>query len=274
MTRIEHASKPPRQQITHAAALVITLLTLACGGHSTSTTAPTPNPAPASTPRPTPTPGPAVPFSLSGVVVDVYTGRPIPGVSLNVYATGFNAAGRFGAEWRAASLTADASGHYELSTIPDSDPIAGAGGGNPLAADAIWVYGVQNGYAQPCAATTAVVPNGGAVLNVQMAPAGGLAEVVRVALMSPPGTRTISGSVFQTTAAGKQPVQGAWVGWEPLFDTVVAEVRSDITGRYTLCGLPMNRFELFAVRSDPTPSNSPISVPVEAGVVTVDIEIP
>src|SRR5207302_318273 len=103
---------------------------VSCGARST--VAPTPV---APTPTPTPTSRPTVPFSLSGTVVDVYSGRPIPGASINVYTSGFNPAGRFGVEGRVASLTSDASGHYELSTIPDLDAFPGGEGPIPLAAD-------------------------------------------------------------------------------------------------------------------------------------------
>ena len=59
--------------------------------------------------------------------------------------------------------------------------------------------------------------------------------------LSAPGSRTVSGVVFEATPAGRQPVEGASVGWEALLDTVVSETRSDAAGRYLLCGLPLGR---------------------------------
>ena len=66
---------------------------------------------------------------------------------------------------------------------------------------------------------------------------------------SDPGSRTVSGLVFEATPTGRQPVEGASVGWEGLSDTVLAETRSDGVGRYLLCSLPLGRTSgLFAVK--------------------------
>ena len=89
---------------------------------------------------------------------------------------------------------------------------------------------------------------------------------------SGPGSRTVSGVVFEDTPTGRQPVEGAWVGWETLLDTVVAETRSDAAGRYFLCGLPLGRITgLFALKQG---YSSVSYASAEAGTdAVVDIEI-
>jgi hypothetical protein len=62
------------------------------------------------------------------------------------------------------------------------------------------------------------------------------------------------------------------VGWEGLFEIVVAETRSDAAGRYLLCGLPLGRIHgLFALKQG---YGLVSSAPVEPGSdANVDIEI-
>ena len=65
-----------------------------------------------------------------------------------------------------------------------------------------------------------------------------------------PGTRTVSGVVFEVTETGRQPVAGASVGWEGDMDLVVAHTLTDTSGRYLLCGLPETRLDsLFALKT-------------------------
>lgn len=64
-------------------------------------------------------------------------------------------------------------------------------------------------------------------------------EVVTTGLPVAPNLRHVSGVVFETTEAGRRPVQGAAVGWEPIYlGSVAAHTRTDEEGRYRLCGLP------------------------------------
>ncbi len=52
------------------------------------------------------------------------------------------------------------------------------------------------------------------------------------------GFRTVSGTIVEITSAGKQPVAGAVVDFEPLEDFPAAVTYSDGAGRFALCGLP------------------------------------
>jgi hypothetical protein len=90
-----------------------------------------------------------------------------------------------------------------------------------------------------------------------------------------PRTRTISGIVFEITEAGRQPIEGAWVGFtvDLAGDVAGAETFSDATGRYLLCGLPETRLtSLFAVKNGYSRDN--LWKSVEAGSdTTLDIEL-
>jgi hypothetical protein len=57
---------------------------------------------------------------------------------------------------------------------------------------------------------------------------------------SAPGFRSVSGTIVEMTAAGKQPVAGAFVDWEPLEDFPAVVTYSDGAGRFALCGLPQD----------------------------------
>jgi hypothetical protein len=51
----------------------------------------------------------------------------------------------------------------------------------------------------------------------------------------------VSGVIFEITGAGKQPVAGAFVDFEPIGDFPAAITFSDAAGRYLLCGVPQER---------------------------------
>jgi len=92
--------------------------------------------------------------------------------------------------------------------------------------------------------------------------------------LSGAGYRTVSGMVFESTAAGRRPVAGAAVSAysEALYYAdAVAFTRSDAAGRYWLCGLSQDRIPyLVAERQGFTFSN----VTVESGTDTIlDIQI-
>jgi len=90
--------------------------------------------------------------------------------------------------------------------------------------------------------------------------------------LSSPGSRTVSGVVFEVTPTGRQPIEDASVGWEGLLDAVFAETRSDAAGRYSLCGLSLGRIDgLFALKQG---YSNVTYASVDAGTdAVVDIEI-
>ena len=94
----------------------------------------------------------------------------------------------------------------------------------------------KDGYVQQCAA---------APVTVQADMATDLALVLKANLtvsttQSAPGFRSVSGTIVEMTSAGKQPVAGAFVDWEPLEDFPAAATYSDGAGRFALCGLPQD----------------------------------
>jgi hypothetical protein len=98
-------------------------------------------------------------------------------------------------------------------------------------------------------------------------------DVVITALPMSAATRQISGTVYTLRNNVRAPVAGAWVGWEPVLDTVIADTITDSQGRYRLCGLPIDRVDsLFAERMG---NYSPVYGETAAGGdATVDFELP
>jgi hypothetical protein len=98
-------------------------------------------------------------------------------------------------------------------------------------------------------------------------------DVVIAALPMSAATRQISGTVYTLRDNVRIPVAGAWVGWEPVLDTVIADTITDSQGRYRLCGLPLDRVDsLFAERMG---NYSPVYGEIAAGGdATVDFELP
>jgi hypothetical protein len=91
-------------------------------------------------------------------------------------------------------------------------------------------------YVQQCATT--VTLNADANQDVTLTSLQNLASGNSLRPPPVPGTRTISGVVFEVTAAGRQPIEGATVGFEGNNDITSAWTFTDASGRYLLCGLP------------------------------------
>jgi hypothetical protein len=107
------------------------------------------------------------------------------------------------------------------------------------------VRAYKEGYVQQCAA--AVTLQHDSSINLTLTT---FANARITNLPVSPQLRQISGVVYEGTGPGRRPLASAWVGWEPIFDTVVADTRTDAQGRYRLCGLPRSRIDgLFAVRA-------------------------
>ena len=91
-----------------------------------------------------------------------------------------------------------------------------------------------------------------------------------------PGTRTISGEVFQMLETGRHPLEGAWIGWDTgqrVNDQAVfaAFTFTDERGHYLLCGLPQTQLSLDV---DDRNLRRHLRKDVGAGVDTViDIEL-
>jgi hypothetical protein len=205
------------------------LLWLVAGCNNSGNPAPT---APSVPSHSTPAPGspsggfPSAtgPYTLSGVVAD--NGHPIANASVNAWVESGGAGYSY---WYAhGPLQTDASGGYRLTSLP-----AGA---------QVWVQLSAGGYVQPCPASAII--SGDLTLDIALV---SRANVTASPMPSPPGFRSVSGTVVEMTALGSQPVAGAFVtaeaGVNPSFapsELPAAYTYSDAAGRFALCGLPAN----------------------------------
>lgn len=208
-------------------ALVLIFGLMAAGCHDpTNPVAPSPPAAPMAAATPdVPT------LILSGLVSE--DGQPIENAHVQVHATQPCSGGCSFRQFNAGYGMTDASGRYRILVMRPEETTA-----------TVWVLARKDGYAQQCVATTTMQTD--ATLDVRVTSIGNL-HTTRP--LSSPGTRTISGSVFEVTSAGKHPVEGARVGWDAFMDSIVVETMSDAAGRYLLCGLPMERIDgLFAIK--------------------------
>lgn len=188
----------------------LTLLAINCGDDGPRVTAPTPVMTVPSHP---------VGFTLSGVVTERFSGRPVEGATVMVHP----GQGHQG-NWYSQSGVSNAAGRYTINWV--FPPMAGR------------VIALRSGYVQQCVAT--VTLQGDATVDVTVSSVADLAALNVPSAATPPDSRTVSGTVFEVTATGRRPVENAWVGlddgsWNGFF---VAETRSDAAGRYLLCGMP------------------------------------
>jgi len=97
---------------------------------------------------------------------------------------------------------------------------------------------------------TTVMVEGDATLDVTVSSTADLVALNASTGPTPPNSRIVSGTVFEITANGRQPVRNVWVGWAALgsvgLDDLMAETRTDATGHYRLCGLSRERITLSA----------------------------
>jgi len=97
----------------------------------------------------------------------------------------------------------------------------------------LWFRAHKDGYAQQCAAAPVTV-QGDVAIDLALVSKANLTATAP----SAPGFRSVSGTVVETTATGKQPVAGAIVGFSKYEDFEPATTYSDQAGRFALCGLP------------------------------------
>ena len=181
---------------------------------------------------PTAPAAPTVPtLILSGSVSE--DGHPIENVGVDVSGSQSCSSGCSSRQFNAGSGMTDAAGRYRIVIRRPEEATA-----------TVFAVARKNGYVQQCVATATMQAD--ASLDVRLT---SIANLSAARPQSGPGSRTVSGAVFEATPTGRSPVEGASVGWEGLFDTVVAETRSDAAGRYVLCGLPLGRIPgLFALK--------------------------
>jgi hypothetical protein len=125
---------------------------------------------------------------------------------------------------------------------------------------------------------TTVTVEGDATLDVTVSSTTDLVALNASTGPTSPDSRIVSGTVFEITSNGRQPVRNVLVGWTApaaagFDDFYMAETRTDATGHYRLCGLPRERITLLAVAA-PAYGNVFKASSVDPGSdAIVDIEI-
>ncbi len=132
-----------------------------------------------------------------------------------------------------------------------------------------WGDAFRAPYVHQC--VTSVTIEGDATLDMTISSTADLVALNASTGPTSPDSRVVSGTVFEITSNGRQPVGNAWVGWEAsVMDGTVAETITDPAGHYRVCGLPRERITLFAAPA----SGNVVSASVDAGSdAIVDIEI-
>lgn len=214
-----------------AAGLCLLLVMWACGEERRSPpTAPT-VPVPSTPVTPT--------FTLSGVITERFSGRPVQGVGVSVWP--FQAL-----QWPPSGpplqmAPSDGAGRYTISGLPSVGPVwvVASPGGDAFSAP----------YVHQCVMMVTV--EGNATLDVTVSSTTDLVALNAASRPTSPDSRIVSGTVFEITSNGRQPVRNVLVGWTApaaagLDDFFMAETRTDAAGHYRLCGLPRERITLLA----------------------------
>jgi hypothetical protein len=175
-------------------------------------------------------------FTLSGVITERFSGRPVQGAT--VWVEPFSLTPQVG-RWPPAGMRttpSDAAGRYFISGLPSLGPIW-------VSTAQTWGNAFIAPYVHQC--TTTVTVEDDATLNVTVSSTTDLVALNASTAPTPPNSRIVSGTVF--AANSRQPVSNVWVGWEATGSgDLMAETRTDAAGQYRLCGLPRERITLSA----------------------------
>ena len=175
------------------------------------------------------------PFTMSGLVFEAESDgkRPLPGLEIGVAVETSPGPGIF-FYYQHGKVSTNEHGQYHIAGLPPGR-IWIFGGLNPAARG-----GDANAHVQPCAAAVQVETN--TTFDLEL-----------VSPTNPPPRHviqplTISGTVFELTPGGRVALSGARVFAEKLVDVVATGSVSDALGRYALCGLPQDTWQVFAVK--------------------------
>jgi hypothetical protein len=196
--------------------------------------------------RPSPT-APTVPnvpstpiaptFTLSGVITERFSGRPVDGA--RVWVEPFSLV--LVRSWPPAGMRttpSDRTGRYTISGIPSLGPAW-------VSTAQTWGDAFRAPYVHQCVTTVTI--EGDAMLDLSISSTTDLVALNASTGPTPPNSRTVSGTVFEITPDGRQPAGNVWVGWEASGSgDLMSETRSDAAGHYRICGLPRERITLSA----------------------------
>jgi hypothetical protein len=211
------------------------LVMSACGEEKAVPTAPT---------VPTAPNGPSTPvaptFTLSGVITERFSGRPVEGAKVWVWP--FTFAGLRGWPPGGMRMTpSDSAGRYTISGLPSLGPVW-------VSTAQTWGDAFKAPYVHQCVTTVTI--EGDATLDMTISSTSDLVALNASTGPTPLNTRIVSGTVFEITSNGRHSAENVWVGWEAsVMDAVVVETRTDAAGHYRLCGLPQDRITLVAARA-------------------------
>lgn len=230
----------------------IGLLLNACGSNDPLTSANSVGPTPLA---PTPPMAPLIAnLALSGFVTE--NGIPVENATVEVqWSCGGGCSAAVGA-------MTDAAGRYVISQ--STNGIALSDGAT------MWVTAHKDGFVQQCAAT-AVMRAAGFSRDLRLT---SVADLSTAQPSSDAGSRTVSGTIFESMPALRRPVADAAVSAyseDLYYADAVAFTRSDAAGRYWLCGLSQGRIPyVVAEKEGYTSSNAAVDPGTDA---TVDIQI-
>ena len=238
--------------VIRRSALCLLVAMSACGEAASPPTAPTPN-----VPNP-----PSVPtFTLSGVITERFSGRPVAGAKVWIWPMAF---GRLPG-WPPSGMRvtpSDSDGRYVVSGLPSLGPVW-------VSTAQTWGDAFAAPYVHQCATTVTI--EGDAALDLSIASTRDLVALNASTGPASTESRIVSGRVFEITPNGRQPVENVWVGWEAsVMDGTVAETRSDAAGHYRICGVPRDPITLVAARAYGQVSYAAVDAGSDA---MVDIEI-
>jgi hypothetical protein len=215
-----------------AAALCLLLVMSGCADESRPTPiAPTVPGVPSATVTPTPT------FTLSGVVIERLSGRPVQGAKVWVEPFSLSRELRSWPPPGLRTTPSDGAGRYTISGLPRASYW--------MSTAQTWGDAYNAPYMHQCVTTVTV--GGDTTLDVTISSTADLVALNASTGPTPPNSRIVSGRVFEITADGRQPLRNIWVGWEGSGSgDTFAETRTDVDGHYRLCGLPRDRITLGA----------------------------
>jgi len=154
-------------------------------------------------------------------VFDVRTG-PIGSAAINLWIQ----QERFGYSywWANGPLRSDSGGHFLAPNVPDSQAT---------------IFAVKDGYVQPCVVHADL--RGDLAVSVEMI------STMSFETSTPSRPQTLSGpattgTVFESTDAGRRPVAGADLWLENGVGVGLATSRTDPRGEFYLCNLPNDAY--------------------------------
>lgn len=162
------------------------------------------------------------------------------------------------AGYHAGHPLTDASGHFSLSNEPVGTAL---------------IFAYKDGWRQPCATVFDINGNTSHDVFLVSDPSY-VGTALPAELTTAP---TLTGIVYETTAAGRVPVAGAAVGVEVEPDLPTATTMTDANGRYLICGLPSGTKGFPALLSLSAGKGgyvtTDLATTLSGSVTTLDVEI-